>query len=102
MATPAPTDGPSGLVSRTARPETPRLSIVMSTYNRGALLGDAVRSVLAQRDRTFPFELIVVDNNSTDGTRDIVRLLAAGDSRVRYAFEARQGLSYARNTGIAE
>jgi glycosyltransferase involved in cell wall biosynthesis len=74
----------------------------MSTYNRGALLGDAVRSVLAQHDRTFPFELIVVDNKSTDGTRDIVSLLAAGDSRVRYAFEARQGLSYARNTGVAE
>lgn len=74
----------------------------MSTYNRGALVADAVRSVVAQTaDITPPFELIVVDNNSTDGTRDTIARVAGTDPRVRYLFEPRQGLSYARNTGIA-
>jgi glycosyltransferase involved in cell wall biosynthesis len=80
----------------------PELSVVMSTYNRGNLLVDAIASVLAQHDAiTPPFELLVVDNNSTDGTRAVVERFAAADGRVRYLFEAKQGLSHARNAGIA-
>jgi glycosyltransferase involved in cell wall biosynthesis len=83
------------------QPETPQLSVVMSTYNRGELLADAIRSVLAQQDTTTPpFELIVVDNNSTDRTREVVEQFAAMDGRVRYLFEPQQGLSHARNAGI--
>ena len=78
----------------------PALSVVMSTYNRGALLEGAIRSVLAQREHTAPFELIIVDNNSSDATREIVERVAASDPRVRYVFEPQQGLSSARNTGI--
>ena len=81
---------------------TPQVSVIMSTYNRGALLRDALRSVLAQRPATPLFELIVVDNNSTDGTREVVERIAAADSRVRYRFEGQQGLSHARNAGIRE
>ena len=78
-----------------------QISVVMSTYNRGDLVGDAVRSILAQQDpQTPPFELIVVDNNSTDGTRDVVERLAAADQRVRYLFEPQQGSSPGRNAGI--
>lgn len=78
------------------------LSVIMCTYNRGELLGQAIRSVLVQGDRGTPaFELIVVDNNSTDGTRQIIEAIAAGDSRVRYVFEPRQGLSFARNAAIS-
>ena len=74
----------------------------MSTYNRCELLIDAVSSVLAQRSEITPaFELIVVDNNSTDDTRAIVlERFARFDGRVRYFFEPQQGLSYARNAGI--
>jgi glycosyltransferase involved in cell wall biosynthesis len=74
----------------------------MSTYNRGELLVDAVRSVLAQHPAITPaFELIVVDNNSTDATREIVlERFARLDGRVRYVFEPQQGLSYGRNAGI--
>lgn len=79
---------------------SPRVSVLMSTYNRGVLLQDAVGSVLEQDPDTPPFELIVVDNNSTDGTREIVERFAAADGRVRYVFEPRQGLSFARNAGI--
>jgi GT2 family glycosyltransferase len=88
-------------LTRAAVPETPQLSVIMSTYNRGELLYDAVRSVLAQRPTiTPPFELIVVDNNSNDGTREIVQRFADVDARVRYVFESQQGLAYARNAGI--
>jgi len=73
----------------------------MSTYNRAELLRGAVQSVLDQ-DATVtpPFEVIVVDNNSPDHTRQVVEQLAAADERVRYAFEAQQGSSYGRNAGI--
>src|SRR3982751_1539278 len=81
----------------------PEISVVLSTYNRGPLLERALRSVLAQQQPAAPaFELIVVDNNSTDGTRAIVERVAAEDARVRYVFEARQGLSHARNAGIVQ
>jgi GT2 family glycosyltransferase len=70
------------------------------TFNRGELLTDALISVLSQSPSP-QIELIVVDNNSTDSTREIVECLAESDGRVRYVFEPRQGLSYARNTGIA-
>jgi glycosyltransferase involved in cell wall biosynthesis len=81
----------------------PEISVVLSTYNRGPLLESALRSVLAQQQPGAPaFELLVVDNNSTDETRAIVDRIAAEDSRVRYVFEARQGLSFARNAGIAQ
>ncbi len=81
--------------------DAPQLSVVISTYNRGPLLADAVRSVLAQRPDGPGFELIVVDNNSTDDTRATVQALIDGDARVRYVFEPRQGVSHGRNAGIA-
>jgi len=79
----------------------PTLTIVMSTFNRGALLSGAMRSILAQQDvGTPPFELIVVDNNSTDSTRAVIEECAATDPRVRYVFEPQQGSSHGRNAGI--
>jgi glycosyltransferase involved in cell wall biosynthesis len=84
------------------RQNNPQLSVVMCTYNRGELLLPAIRSVLAQGATTPPFELIVVDNNSSDGTRAIIERFTQSDSRVRYVFEPRQGLSFARNAGIRE
>jgi len=73
----------------------------MCTYNRADLLDAAVKSVLTQtHSDTPPFELIVVDNNSSDATGKVVARLAAADPRVRYVFEGRQGLSYARNAGV--
>jgi cellulose synthase/poly-beta-1,6-N-acetylglucosamine synthase-like glycosyltransferase len=48
------------------------------------------------------YEVIVVDNNSSDPTADVVEEVARrADGRLRYGFEPRQGLSYGRNTGIA-
>ncbi|MEO5898229.1 MAG: glycosyltransferase [Vicinamibacterales bacterium] len=77
------------------------VSVVVSTYNRADRLPLALESLIAQ-EGGVPYEIIVVDNNSTDTTRAVVEGLAVrnGDN-VRYAFEPRQGLSHARNTGIA-
>ncbi len=80
----------------------PDISVVLSTYNRGPLLESAVRSVLAQQQGGPTFELIVVDNNSTDGTAGIVERVTREDARVRYVLETRQGLSFARNAGILQ
>lgn len=72
------------------------LTIVVPTFNRAAALEGALRALTAQRGSPPP-EIVVVDNNSRDATRDTVR---AFGSRVRYVFEPRQGLSHARNAGI--
>jgi glycosyltransferase involved in cell wall biosynthesis len=81
----------------------PDVSVVLSTYNRGALLRDAIDGVLDQRAAdTPPFELLVVDNNSTDQTRAIIEAVTARDARVRHVLALDQGLSHARNAGIAE
>jgi glycosyltransferase involved in cell wall biosynthesis len=77
------------------------LSIVISTYNRCALLEDALQTLLRQTEK-LAFEVLVVDNNSSDQTRPLVQSLAAANpEKVRYFFEPKQGLSYGRNTGIA-
>lgn len=75
----------------------PAVSVIIPTYNRAHLVGRAIRSVLNQ---TFTdFELIVVDDASTDNTREEVE--SVGDLRIRYIrHEQRKGGSAARNTGI--
>jgi glycosyltransferase involved in cell wall biosynthesis len=78
----------------------PVISVVVCTYNRAHLLADALDALIAQADPTPPFEVIVIDNNSTDRTREIVEQHIAGGF-VRYAFEPKQGLSIARNYGVS-
>jgi glycosyltransferase involved in cell wall biosynthesis len=95
---------PTGSESPPARAgaEAPAVSVVMCTYNRGDLLPGAVDDVIAQsHPQTPPFELLVVDNNSTDSTRAIVERAETRDGRIRYLRETKQGLSHARNAGIA-
>ena len=74
------------------------VSVIISTYNRCDLLPRAIESVLAQEAGAVRFELIVVDNNSSDQTRQVVEsLIGRGHGNVHYAFEGRQGLSHGRN-----
>jgi glycosyltransferase involved in cell wall biosynthesis len=76
------------------------VSIIVSTYERCELLAEALESILTQDDSP-PYEVIVVDNNSTDRTSELVTAVAkSAANKVRYLFEPRQGVSYARNTGI--
>jgi glycosyltransferase involved in cell wall biosynthesis len=80
----------------------PGISVVICTYNRADMLPAALEDVLAQDHPDTPeFEVIVVDNNSSDATAAVVNRAASRDSRVRYLFEAQQGLSHARNAAIA-
>jgi glycosyltransferase involved in cell wall biosynthesis len=77
------------------------VSVVLSTYNRADRLPAALDALLGQAGNVA-YEVIVVDNNSTDATRTVVeRAAARSDGRLRYVFEPRQGLSYGRNAGIA-
>ncbi|HXW05847.1 MAG TPA: glycosyltransferase [Vicinamibacterales bacterium] len=76
------------------------VSVVVSTYNRADRIEPALRAILSQTG-DVPYEIVVVDNNSTDDTAAIVQRIAReAGGRLRYAFEARQGLSHGRNTGI--
>jgi len=77
------------------------VTVVLCTYNRGERLEGALRALVAQQT-DVPFEIIVVDNNSSDQTATLVdKYVAHTNGLVRYAFEGRQGLSHARNHGIA-
>src|ERR1044071_912653 len=79
------------------------ITVVISTYNRSEMLGAAIESALGQESAGVRYEVIVVDNNSTDGTREVIEgYIKRGHENLRYVFEGRQGVSYARNTGIAE
>lgn len=84
-------------------PESVDISVIVPTYNRGRLLEPLLVSLLAQETRGVRYEVVVVDNNSTDDTRRIVEAVSgsAPEGRLRYIFEPRQGVSYARNTGVA-
>jgi len=78
------------------------VSVVISSYNGAARLPGALESVLNQDLDDVSYEVIVVDNNSNDGTREVIEsLIAGGADRLRYVFEPRQGVSYGRNAGIA-
>ena len=75
------------------------VSVVICTYNRCNDLPFALDSVLAQRDPP-PYEVIVVDNNSTDATAAVIQARCAANPHLRYVFEPGQGLPRARNAGI--
>lgn len=78
-----------------------KYSIVIATYNRAADLRDTLRS-LASLQPDGPWEVLVVDNNSSDDTRAVVVEAAAGfPADLRYVFERKQGRSPALNAGIA-
>ncbi|MFC2023356.1 glycosyltransferase family 2 protein [Chloroflexota bacterium] len=75
----------------------PRVSVVMPCYNAELYLREAIQSVL---DQTFEdYEIVAVDDGSTDGTRTVVE--AFDDSRLRYIYRENGGPGAARNTGIS-
>ena len=75
----------------------PMVSVVIPTYNRADLLEEVLRSVLQQTYQDF--EVIIVDDGSTDDTRERVAAFQS-DPRVRYIYQENRGLAGARNTGI--
>lgn len=78
--------------------KTPAVSVVISTYNYGRFLAGALESVLGQ---TFQdFEVVIVDDGSTDETPSVVQPFLA-DPRVRYRRQRHAGQPQAKNLGIA-
>lgn len=78
------------------------ISVVVCTYNRADLLPDCLRSLAEQTLDPHRFEVIVVDNNSTDNTKQVVADFLHKYSHFRLVEESRQGLSHARNCGWKE
>jgi len=77
----------------------PEVSVVLPTFNRATFLEEAFDSIRSQT--LADWELIVVDDGSTDDTRHVVEELASTDARpVRYVFQENQGPAAARNAGI--
>lgn len=80
------------------------VSVLICTYNRASFLRHTLHALAdATRPRDCRVEILIVDNNSTDDTRDVVaRSAAASPLPIEYLFEARQGKSFALNTGLAK
>jgi glycosyltransferase involved in cell wall biosynthesis len=77
--------------------KAPRCTIILPTYNRAAVLPRAISSVIAQNEQDF--ELIIIDDGSTDNTHEWLATL--DDARIRVVrSEHNQGPSAARNIGI--
>jgi glycosyltransferase involved in cell wall biosynthesis len=75
------------------------ISVIICTYNRSDYLKKAIQSLVNQTlDRSF-YEILVIDNHSTDDTKDIVNNEFSNVQNLRYIFEPIIGLSQARNTG---
>ncbi len=82
----------------------PNLSVVICTYNRQKFIGECLQCLKAQNLDNALWEIIVIDNNSTDNTASIAKEFIATNPQIqaRYIFEQQQGLSFARNRGIKE
>ena len=76
----------------------PAISVILPFFNSVNTLPGAIQSISYQ---TFTnFECILVDNNSTDGSKEIARDFSEKDTRFRLVFESIQGVAYAHNTGM--
>lgn len=77
-----------------------RVSIVMPVRDRASVVGAAIDSILRQRFTNW--ELLVVDDGSTDATASIVRAYVDSDARIRLLRQDATGVSVARNRGVSE
>jgi glycosyltransferase involved in cell wall biosynthesis len=78
---------------------TPRVSVILNSYNQGRFLADAIESVLAQT--CGDFELILIDNGSTDESQAVARRYAEKDARIRLTLHERnESLSSRQNEGV--
>ncbi len=80
------------------------LTAIICTYNRAKYIGGLLESVAKNDLAKSAYEIVLVDNNSTDNTREICEVFAKAhkDVQFRYVLEPEQGLSAARNKGIKE
>src|SRR3989344_3835761 len=76
------------------------VSVIIPTYNRRLVIGRAIKSVLNQTYSDY--ELIIVDDGSSDGTRELIQEYAEKDKRIKYIYQENGGASSARNFGIKQ
>lgn len=76
-----------------------KISVIICTHNGSKYLAKALESLKQQFLSKNQFEIIVVDNQSTDNTKSIVEDFQNTETNIRYIYENRLGLSTARNTG---
>lgn len=74
------------------------ITVIMPVYNTAEFLPEAVESILAQSNRSF--ELICVDDGSTDGSLSILNKYASADSRIKIISQSNHGQGYARNRAV--
>jgi len=79
------------------------LSIIICSYNRASYISDALTSLYHQSAGLNEFEIIIVDNNSTDNTKEVYTQWRQSNTNGQFIFinETKQGASFARNSGAA-
>lgn len=77
---------------------SPLVSVVIPTYNRGYCLQRCLASVLRQSHQNV--EILLIDDGSEDGTGELVKRLYDGDNRIRYIYQNNKGVAAARNHGL--
>jgi len=80
---------------------SPRVSIVVPTYNRRRLLAAMLPPLLTQEPASSPYEIVVVVDGSRDGTVEMLREMRA-EGRLRFVTQENRGLAAARNRGARE
>lgn len=76
----------------------PEISVIIPAYNAGSTIGQSIKSVL---DQTFSnFEIIIVNDGSTDNTEEVV--LSFSDARIRYFYQNNKGQCVANNFGLSQ
>jgi glucosyl-dolichyl phosphate glucuronosyltransferase len=80
----------------------PILSVVVCTFNRAQLLRTCLCSLIEQSLEPSKFEILIINNNSTDETETVAKEFVQNTHNTRLILEKMQGLSHARNTGIRE
>ena len=76
----------------------PMISVIIPTYNAEKTLRQCIGAVLNQTYENY--EVIIVDNDSTDKTKDIIKEFQKKNEKIRYLFEPKKGRGSARNAGI--
>ena len=80
----------------------PQISVAVCTYNRADVLPKCLESLADQSASSELFEVLIIDNNSTDDTKRIALDFCKNHNNFKYIFEEKQGLSHARNRAIEE
>jgi glycosyltransferase involved in cell wall biosynthesis len=78
------------------------ISVLICTYNRSSYLSGAIDSCLQQTIDDGSYEIVVIDNNSSDSTSDLLKRYQQQHKNVRHIVEDRQGLNFARTRGAHE